>query len=136
MSQVKLYVVLSPSANPEKIEIDSEIVALSWAFAKLDNEQMIDQIAEVDKQLKALDKWIEAARGVLKARLKEPEEAGQETVTRGVAYEAHYVKSSRTALDQAKVKEFLGDSYPKYCKTTPVLTLKITPISSTPGMVS
>jgi hypothetical protein len=129
---IKFYAVIAPGVNSEKVSIEPEIVKLDWAFAAVSDDLLIDTIASVGARLKALDKWLEAAKGVLKTRLEEPAEPGQETVTQGKLFEAHYSLSTRTALDQEKVKEDLGDRYPEFCKTTPVLTLKIVPITATP----
>jgi hypothetical protein len=65
-----------------------------------------------------------------------PEVAGQETVTAGKLFEAHYVKSQRSALDQTALKtDYANDSewLAKYTKTSDVLTLKIVPVVQTPA---
>lgn len=136
MSKVNLYVVLSPGMSADKVVIEPHVVKLDWMFAEKTEKDLIDLIAEVDKQQKVLEKWKEAAKGVLKPRLSEPVDPGSETITYGKAYEAHYSKSIRTDIDRDMVKADMGqDWYLKHCKVSEVLMLKIVPITQTPGVV-
>lgn len=134
-TKVELFAVLAPGALPEQVSIVPEVTKLDWNFGTKEPSEMIDLIAKAESQLKTLDKWVEGARGVLKDKLTKPEEAGQETVLAGKLFEAHYVHSVRTAMDQEKVKTFLGADYPNYVKSTDVFTLKIVPVTQTPGVV-
>jgi hypothetical protein len=126
---VRVYGVVKPGVDPATVNVVPNLVKLGWKFAEMSTEELIDHVQTVDNYIKALDKWVETGRGILKGRLPEPE-IGAETVTPGKEYEAHYVKSARTALSTEKVKAFAGDKYPELCQTTEVLTLKIKPITS------
>ena len=130
---VNVFAVVAPGLDPARVNLIPNLVKLGWKFGEVPPGELIDQVKLVDDHLKALEKWVEAARGVLKARLPVPELAGQETVTRGLLYEAHYSKSTRTDIDRDKVKAHFGAEYPNYCKTSEILTLKIVAISQTPG---
>lgn len=134
---VPFFVVIAPGRDPstfDKSSIHVEVQKLHWKFADIPEGELIDLAKQVDDNIKALEKWCEAARGVLKQRLPAPAEPGDETVTRGRLFEAHYVHSTRTALDQERVKAHFGADLPNWCKTTPVFTLKIVPIPQTPGV--
>lgn len=130
---IDVFVVCAPGVDPASVKIVPTLNKLGWKFGEIDPGDLIDQVKMVDDYFKALEKWIEAARGVLKARLPAPALAGEETVTRGLVYEAHYSKSTRTDIDRDKVKAHFGEEYPQYCKTSEILTLKIIPITQTPG---
>lgn len=137
--QVKLFIVAAPGVAPDAAqalasEVEVEKVGLHWKFADFTQEDLIDLSKQVDQQLAALEKWNEMARNVLKQKLPKPADAGTETVTRGRFFEAHYVKSVRTDIDREKVKVHLGDRYPEFCKTSDIYTLKIVPVSQTPGV--
>lgn len=130
---VLFYAVAAPGVDPASIKITPDVRVLGWKFANYEGGDLIDIVAEVDKHMKALSKWVEAARGVLKQKLPVPADPGTETVTPGRLFEAHYTKSIRMDIDRDKVKAHFGDEYPKYCKQTEVLMLKIVPITQTPG---
>lgn len=135
---VQLFVVCAPGVDPATVaDPEVSIVKLGWKFAQMDRGDLIDQVAQVDATLKALEKWVEGARGVLKQTLDKPEEIG-EKVTPGKHFEAHYVKSIRNALDQEKSKAYFETQgmLKDYMKSTEVLTLRIIPIPQTPGVAA
>lgn len=132
------FAVAAPGADPVALQatVEPKVQVVGWKFGVMDQGDLIDTVAQVDKQLKILEKWVEAARVSLKSKLVVPEVAGTETVAAGRLFEAHYIKSQRLALDQTAIKtdyanntEFMG----KYMKATDVLTLKIVPVVQTPG---
>jgi hypothetical protein len=126
---VNVYGVVKPGVEPGAVNVVPHLIKLGWKFAEQSTEQLIDTIQEVDDYVGALEKWVKTAREVLKPRLPVPE-IGQETVIRGVQYEAHYTRSVRTDVDRDKVKAYFGDAYGEYCKSSEILTLKIKPIQS------
>lgn len=128
-THIRVYGVVRPGVEPASVNVVPNLVKLGWKFAELPTEALIDTVQEVDDYLGAMEKWVKAAREVLKTRLPVPE-IGQETVTPGVQYEAHYTKSVRTDVDRDKVKSYFGDKYPEYCKSMEILTLKIRPIQA------
>jgi len=132
-SPVNVFAVVAPGVDPASVLLVPHLIKLGWKFGDIPLGDLIDQVRMVDDHLKALEKWVEGARGVLKQKLPVPALAGEETVTRGHLFEAHYSKSTRTDIDRDKVKTFFGAEYPNYCKTSEILTLKITPIVQTPG---
>jgi len=135
-NQVSVYVVVAPGGDPLAVQVVPNLVKLGWKFGDMTSAVLIDTVKRVDDYLKALEKWVAAAREALKSKLPEPVKAGEETVTRGVLFEAHYIKSSRMDIDREKVKAHFGDRYPEFCKTTEILTLKIVPVTQTPGAAS
>jgi len=132
-SPVHVFAVVAPGADPASVLLVPHLIKLGWKFGDVPLGDLIDQVRMVDDHLKALEKWVEGARGVLKQKLPVPAQAGEETVTPGRLFEAHYSKSTRTDIDRDKVKTYFGAEYPNYCKTSEILTLKITPIVQTPG---
>jgi hypothetical protein len=133
LPKVPFYLVVAPGVDPQSVEVEPAVVKLTWNFGQMDRGELIDLAKEVDEHLKALEKWVEGARGVLKQTLPAPAEPGTETITRGHRFEAHYIKSMRSDVDREKVKAYFGPKYPEYCKSTGILTLKIVPIPMTPG---
>lgn len=133
---VQFFVVCAPGVDPGSVEVKPEIVKLGWKFAQFDKGDLIDQLKLVDEHVKSLTKWCEAAKGVLKQVLPVPTPEAPELITAGRRFEAHYIYAPRVDVDRDKVKAFVGeDRYVReFCKTTPVYTLKIVPISQTPGV--
>lgn len=130
---VNVFAVVAPGVEPSAVQVVPHLIKLGWKLGDLPLGDLIDQVKQVDDYLKALEKWVEGARGVLKQKLPVPAQAGEETVTAGRLFEAHYSKSTRTDIDRDKVKNYFGEKYPEYCKTSEILTLKITPIAQTEG---
>lgn len=126
------FAIIAPGINaaavdPEELK-PSETVVLDWMFGEKIPQDMIDTIGAVEEHFKLLEKWLKAARDVLKRKVQEPQEAGQETVTVASRFEAHYIKSWRTDIDRDSVKRDMGqDWYNEHCESTPILTLKVTP---------
>ena len=120
--------VVAPGGDPEAISPIPVVEKLDFRFALLSDETLIDQYGKVNNALKGLEKWAEAAKGILKERLPAPEILTP-TVRSGSAYTAEYTKTERIALSQERVKEFVGaEIYLSLCTTTEVFTLKIKPI--------
>jgi hypothetical protein len=128
-THINVYGVVKPGVDPGLVNVVPHLVKLGWKFAEMPTDQLIDSLQEVNGYMKALEKWTESAKGILKGRLPEPE-VGQETVVAGTKYEAHYTKSVRTDINREKVKAYFGDKYGEYCESKEILTLKITPIQS------
>jgi len=131
---VNVFAVVAPGVDPASVLLVPHLIKLGWKFGDVPVGDLIDQVRMVDDHLKALEKWVEGARGVLKQKLPVPVAAGEETVTRGHLFEAHYSKSTRTDVDRDKVKAHFGAEYPNFCKTSEILTLKIVPIAQSPGV--
>lgn len=131
---VQFFLIVAPGQDPAGVGVTPEVVKLGWKFAEFDRGDLIDQVKEVDTHMKALEKWCEAARGVLKQTLPVPNQDLPETVTPGKKYEAHFIWSIRRDIDRDTVRKDMGDSwYASHCKESPILTLKIVPIAQTPG---
>lgn len=131
---ITFYVIAAPGVDPSSVKVLPDIEVLGWKFKDYDRGDLIDLCEQVDDQMSALETWLKAARDVLKATLPKPANPGEETVTAGKKFEAHYILSTRTDVDRDKVKAYFGDKYGDYCKSTPIYTLKIVPIVQTPGV--
>ena len=117
--------VIAPGSDPGAIAAVPIIEKLDFKFALQTDEALIDKYGKVNNALKALEKWAEAAKGILKERLPQPEIEAP-TIRSGAVYVAEYTKSTRTALSNELVKAFVGEEkYPSLCTTTEVLTLKV-----------
>jgi hypothetical protein len=117
--------VVAPGADPGSISPFPVIEKLDFKFSLRTDEQLVDQYGKANAAIKALEKWAEAAKGVLKERLPQPEIEAP-TICSGERYVAEYTKSERTALSNERVKKFVGEEvYPSLCTTTEVLTLKV-----------
>lgn len=125
------YVVVKPGVNPDSINVEVEVVKLSYAFADMSDQALIDLAEEVDLSLKALAKWNTTAREILKERLTKPQQAGDTVITNGVRFAAHYAMKARVAIDQEAVRTEMGDQWwADHCKRTEFYELRIRPIGA------
>lgn len=131
---VPFFIVIAPGVDPDSVEVQTEIRKLTWNFGKMDRGELIDLVEEADQFVSPLNKWIEGARGVLKQTIDKPTADNPEVVVAGRRFEAHYVRQTRSALDQEKTKAFLGPRLPEFMKNSEVLVLRIIPITQTPGV--
>lgn len=116
------FIVLKPGINVADVdtkELNPVVMMLDFQFGVKTDEELIDLIPQIDAKLKGLAKWIEAAKGVLKSRLKAPENVGDVSITRAHTFEAVYSKRQRISLNTELVKQEMGEEwYAEHCMTT------------------
>ena len=76
------------------------------------------QFVETDRQLKALEPQREAAREVLLAHFRKTGRSRYKDLIQ-------YARSTRTVLDQAAVKRFLGKRLPRFQKSVLVESVSV-----------
>lgn len=116
--------VVAPGHDPTLIDPVPVVMKLDFMFAKKTDEELTEEYGKVDRAMKAMEKWAETAKGILKERLPEPQ-IDVPTGFVGSKYRVEYTKTPRTALSNELVKLFAGDKYAELCVTTYVFTLKV-----------
>lgn len=120
--------VVKPGLRAEAVEAQPEVMVLDFMFATKGDSDLVEQCGRVDRQLKALEKWFEAAKDVLKSRLPVPDTIGTNTETFGENWKAVYSRENRIDIDRESVKRDMGEEwYGQHCKETPILKLQFKP---------
>ncbi len=94
---------------------------LTWDFATKSQAEVISMAAKVAKHISGLEKWLEMAKGLVKAvGEKEVTEAGLSKEYAGVGTTIATVSCrERTGLDTDKIKTEMGEEWVKtHSKTT------------------
>lgn len=117
-----VFLAGKPGFDYSKVSINTIPIMLNWKFAEQTNEEIIGTCGRLAKQITSTEKWLEAAKEVLKARLLEGRTIN---VGSGVEFAgtmqigATLSKRERTGIDTERLKADFGDAwYASYCKMT------------------
>ena len=118
-----------PGFSYDHIECTASVTILPWNFAQQDDSTLIQQCAILSKQIAQMEKWLDAAKIILKDRAKKAltlkhGEAYNFSVQTSDKWKAKLACSERLTLNSEALKEEYGDAwYAKWCKSTDVYTL-------------
>lgn len=117
-----VFLAGKPGFDYSTIDVRAIPLMLNWKFAELSNEEIIGTCGRLAKQIASTEKWLEAAKEILKERLLK-----DRTINVGSGLEfsgsmqiaATLSKRERTGIDTERLKADFGDAwYASYCKTT------------------
>lgn len=129
--QANLFVIVPPGVTADMVEVEANVQKIDFNFAEKSEQEMIDNMALVNSQQAALEKWLKTAKEVMKARLVAPALAGEFTRATGTNFEVNYWKKERTDVDrQAIIAEMGEEWYANHCKTTEYYELRFSPKSA------
>lgn len=88
-------------------------------LARLSDTKLIDLVARLDAQRKAIEATVDPYRKQIKAEIISENVQSNEThfTRKGTMYQANVVVFPRTCLLTEKVKAFLGNNLPKFQET-------------------
>ena len=124
-----------PGFSYEDVNCTASVTILPWNFAQQDDSTLIQQCATLSKQIAQMEKWLDAAKTILKDRAKKVSvlkhgEAYNFAVAQGVTWKAKLACSERLTLNSEALKEEYGDAwYAKWCKSTDVYTLTFSKVT-------
>ena len=124
-----------PGFSYDRIECTASVTILPWNFAQQSDSTLIQQCATLSKQIAQMEKWLDAAKTILKDRAKKAltlkhGEAYDFSVQTSDKWKAKLACSERLTLNSEALKEEYGDAwYAKWCKSTDVYTLTFSKVT-------
>ena len=124
-----------PGFSYDRIDCTASVTILPWNFAQQGDGTLIQQCATLSKQIAQMEKWLDAAKTILKDRAKKAltlkhGEAYDFAVQTSDEWKAKLACSERLTLNSEALKEEYGDAwYAKWCKSTDVYTLTFSKVT-------
>lgn len=106
------------------IVMATQVEILPFKFDNISDDDLLELYGDLDESSKTLSKWLETAKGVIKARMGDPGDTG---ITQ---YSSHFKfdlkNQTQMRLDTEGVKsEMSAEWYEAHCKSIPMQVLRV-----------
>ena len=107
-----VYVVGKPAYDYSPFNIVYSGKLLEWNFAEQSREQIINTLGPVNKFISGLEKWVEAAKDILKEEAKKLNiKVGEQSEIKAGDWVGVVSHRERIGLDTEAIKAEMGDAW-------------------------